>query len=219
MADRRWPDPFVRLIHNSVLKVETIMNNHNDPNAHAVPAVASPNQQWFIGWIIATLAFPLGGGLATVVVGKLQDPLQGLIGGAIAGAMLGLFQYAALRRRLPISWTWMPATALALAIGVSVAVAVFGTSVTIEALVLRAIPTGVVLGVIQAWLLRPYARYAWLWVVAIALLYPLAWWITAQVIGVSVEQGFIVFGASGALAFQTLTGSVLWWLLRNASRS
>ena len=169
---------------------------------------------WGLGWLIAFLGFPIGGALAVALIARLETPLDGIIGGAVAGLVIGAAQWLALRRRLPLGWTWPVATAASMALGLALGVLLFGADTTIEATLLRAIPAGLLIGVAQAWLLRPHARSAALWAIAVPLLYVAAWFITAQVIGGSLNIGFVVFGASGAIAFQALTGVVLWGLLR-----
>ncbi len=173
---------------------------------------------WGFAWLAAFLAFPIGGGVATLLIGKLETPLQGALGGAIAGLVLGLFQMLALRLRIDVNGEWIIATIIALASGVAIGVALFGTATTLEAILLRAVPTALLLGIAQALMLNRYTTLAWLWIPPILVLYPLAWFITTQVIGRNVEQGFIVFGASGAILFQVLNGLVLWWLLRRGSQ-
>ena len=171
-------------------------------------------QNWGIGWVLAFLGFPIGGVLAVALISRLETPLDGLLGGAVAGLAIGAAQWLALRRRLPVDWRWIVTTAVAMGLGLALGVLLFGAATTVEATLLRALPTGLLIGVAQAWLLRTQMRYAALWAVATTLLYVAAWFITAQVIGRSLDIGFVVFGASGAIVFQALTGVVLWGLLR-----
>ena len=147
-------------------------------------------QNWGIGWVLAFLGFPIGGVLAVALISRLETPLDGLLGGAVAGLAIGAAQWLALRRRLPVDWRWIVTTAVAMGLGLALGVLLFGAATTVEATLLRALPTGLLIGVAQAW------------------------FITAQVIGRSLDIGFVVFGASGAIVFQALTGVVLWALLR-----
>jgi hypothetical protein len=48
------------------------------------------------------------------------------------------------------------------------------------------------------------------WLPAVPLAYLIGWSVTTAVIRTSVDTDFSVFGASGALVFQALTGMVLW---------
>jgi hypothetical protein len=68
-------------------------------------------------------------------------------------------------------------------------------------------------GVAQWFVLRQFIQRAPVWIPALALIYVAAWYLTSLVIGESTIEGFYVFGASGALVQQALTGLVLWWLL------
>jgi hypothetical protein len=174
---------------------------------------------WGIGWGIAFLGFPPAGALALLLIGRLDSPLEGLLGGAVAGVVIGAAQMIALRRRIPISSLWIVATAVGLAVGLALTVIFFGAATTLDATLIRALPTGFILGAAQWIVLRRYIARAYAWIGAATLIYPLAWFITAQVIGNSLNEGFVVFGASGALVFQMLMGLVLWGLLRRSVQS
>lgn len=171
------------------------------------------NGQWGIFWIIAFLGFPPGGALALLVVGHLDNPLEGLVGGFLAGVVIGGAQFLALRTRLPLDVGWVIVTALAFAVGVALTTLIFGTETTLEAILIRAPLTGFIIGIAQFLILRDYLHTAWLWIPTVTGVYTLAWYITAQVIRTSINEGFVVFGASGALVYQILTGLTLWWLL------
>ncbi|MDX2076178.1 MAG: hypothetical protein SFZ02_07090 [bacterium] len=173
------------------------------------------NGQWGIFWVIAFLGFPPGGALATLIIGHLNNPLQGILGGFLAGIVIGGAQFLALRGRLAIDAWWIVATAGALAVGVAITVLIFGSETTLEAVVIRAPLTGLLLGMAQFLILRQHVHNAWVWIPVITVVYTLAWYITGVVIKASLDQGFVVFGASGALVYQILTGVTLWWLLRN----
>ncbi len=81
---------------------------------------------------------------------------------------------------------------------------------------MRAPLTGLVLGIAQWWVLRKHVRHALWWIPAVAIVYVIAWFVTAQVIRDSLNEGFVIFGASGALVFQAFLGIVLMLLLRNS---
>ena len=70
---------------------------------------------WLL-WTAGFLAFPIGGVLATALVGRINDLGSALIGGMVAGAVIGTGQWL-VARRLLIPQTWIPATALAMGIG------------------------------------------------------------------------------------------------------
>ncbi|MBC8162293.1 MAG: hypothetical protein H7Z42_13880, partial [Roseiflexaceae bacterium] len=44
-------------------------------------------------WMVTFLGFPLGGAAAYALVRSVDTPLRGLLGGLIAGAILGLAQW------------------------------------------------------------------------------------------------------------------------------
>jgi hypothetical protein len=83
-----------------------------------------------------------------------------------------------------------------------------------EAILLRAPLTGLLVGGAQWFVLRQCVQRAYLWIPALVLLYVAAWYLTSMVIGASIDEGFYIFGASGAMLHQLLTGLGLWWLLR-----
>jgi hypothetical protein len=170
---------------------------------------------WGIGWMIAFLGFPPGGLLASVLIGRLDDPLEGIIGGVAAGILIGTAQTLALRRRLPVDPEWVAATAAGLVVGVSLSVALFGSDTSLNATLMRAPLTGLMIGIAQWLVLRKHVPQAFWWIPTVAVVYVIAWFVTAQVLQDSLDQGFIVFGASGALVFQALTGTVLMLLLRS----
>lgn len=174
------------------------------------------SNRWIIYWIIAFLAFPPAGLLAvTLIGGGMDNAIEGLAGGLIAGLVIGGGQYLALRGTPLGRPVWMLATGIGLGAGVGLATALFGASTAVNDIVLRAPVTGMVLGIAQWLVMRRAVRFsmAW-WVPLLAALFPAAWFVTAQVITTSVNQSFVIFGASGALLFQIVTGAALWRLFR-----
>lgn len=85
---------------------------------------------------------------------------------------------------------------------------------TPEAILLRAPLTGLLVGIAQWFVLRQFVQRAPVWIPALALIYVASWYLTSLVIGESINEGFYIFGASGALVHQALTGLVVWRLLR-----
>ncbi len=71
----------------------------------------------FLWWMPSFLGFPLGGGLALVLAGPVEEVLPGALAGALAGATIGGAQWLVLRRFLRIGLEWILATALGVAIG------------------------------------------------------------------------------------------------------
>ncbi len=90
-------------------------------------------------WVPTFLAFPLGGLLAMLLVGSLDDPLTGAAGGLLAAS-----------RRVAVAWTAITAAS-----------------------------------------------------------WSVAWLVSWAVIGINADQGFYVFGSSGAVVATVLTGLAL----------
>ena len=174
--------------------------------------------RWVLAWVGAFLAYPIGGLITSLVFGRLDNAAEGILGGVVVGLVVGAAQYFALRGRLAVDWRWIAATTVGIVVGIGASIALFGTENTMDAILRRALLTGLVLGIAQWGLLRQYARRAWLWVPVVTVMYGIAWAVTAQVIATNVDQGFVVFGSSGALVFQLVTGLVLWRMLAGEQR-
>jgi hypothetical protein len=162
------------------------------------------------GWALAFLGFPLGGLASLGLVGGVESVLDGVIGGAACGAVLGAVQWLVLRRRLSLPRSWIVATSLGMAGGLALGVGLFGAS-TAGSVLLRGFSTGLVIGLAQWAALRSSLPRAWVWVPTVAAGWALGWTVS-RAIGLDLTPNFAVFGASGALAFQALTGLVLAWL-------
>jgi uncharacterized membrane protein len=134
----------------------------------------------------------------------------------VAGAVIGTGQWLVARRLLEAK-TWIPATAVAMGIGLAVGAWVVGYGTSLGELALMGAITGIPLGVAQAYLLRDRVANAWVWAAAMPLLWALGWTVSTF-IGVSVDNQFAVFGASGAITFMALSG-VLLDRLRAATNS
>jgi hypothetical protein len=162
------------------------------------------------GWALAFLGFPLGGLASLGLVGGVESVLDGVIGGAACGAVLGAVQWLVLRRRLSLPRSWIVATSLGMAGGLALGVGLFGAS-TAGSVLLRGFSTGLVIGLAQWAALRSSLPRAWVWVPTVTAGWALGWAVS-RAIGLDLTPNFAVFGASGALAFQALTGLVLAWL-------
>jgi len=161
---------------------------------------------WLL-WTAGFLAFPIAGALATAVTGRINDFSSALVGGMVAGAVIGTGQWLVARRLLEAQ-TWIPATALAMGIGLAIGAWVVGYGTSLGELVLMGAITGIPLGVAQAYLLRDRVANAWVLAAAVPLLWALGWTVSTF-IGVSVDNQFAVFGASGAITFMALSGVLL----------
>jgi hypothetical protein len=161
---------------------------------------------WLL-WTAGFLAFPIGGALATGATGRINDVGSALIGGLVAGAVIGTGQWLVARRLLDPQ-TWIPATAVAMGIGLMVGAWAVGYGTSLGELALMGFITGIPLGVAQAYLLRDRVASAWVWAAAVPLLWALGWAVTTAG-GIDVDQQFAVFGAYGAITFMALSGILL----------
>jgi hypothetical protein len=175
-------------------------------------------RRFLLWWMLAFLGFPIGGLLAFVLVGSVDGAVSGALGGALAGAVIGAAQWSALRGHLRVGPEWILATALGVAIGDAVGALLTGAGTGLGALLVTGLATGVAVGLLQWGLaLRGRLPLASLWAPVVAVAWPLGWTVP-WAIGVDVERGYYVFGASGALVFAALTGVAMLLMLRGRTR-
>jgi hypothetical protein len=155
----------------------------------------------FMRWLPTFLAFPAGGFLAMGVVGSLEGPVSAAAGGLVAGAVIGAAQWLA----LGTTKRWIAYTAGAMAAGSAVAAVVTGAGTEVQDLVITGLIAGGAVGAAQATILG--SAY---WAAVTAASWSLAWLVSYAVIGANADQGFIVFGSSGALVATLIT----WLALR-----
>jgi hypothetical protein len=174
--------------------------------------------RFFPWWMLAFLGFPLGGFLAIVLVGSVQGAVSGALGGVLAGAVIGAAQWLVLRGHLRVGPEWILATALGVAIGDALGALLTGAGTSLGALLVTGLATGVAVGLLQWGLvLRGRLPLAGLWAPVVAVAWPVGWTVT-WAIGVDVERGYYVFGASGALVFAAITGLAMLLMLRGRTR-
>jgi hypothetical protein len=149
-----------------------------------------------VRWIVLGLSFPIGGLIVFTALGPVTTPGLALGGGALAGLVIGAAESWALRLPLP---RWTLATSIGLAIGSLLAA--FVTPVLGEGVlstIVGALISGLVTAGAQLLAGPPLARPLWL------LVRTAAWivgWVVSLFLAINVEQGFIVFGSTGALVF------------------
>jgi hypothetical protein len=166
-------------------------------------------------WMVTFAGFPLGGLTAELVVGPVDGPAAAVLGGLITGTILGAVQAWGLGPRRPDPVRWAAATGLGLAVGLGVGAAVVDYGTGLSDLVVQGAVSGAAVGIAQAVVLRPrLGRIAAAWPLALAAVWAAGWAITTS-IGVQVEDGFTVFGSSGAITVTALT-SVLPLLLERS---
>jgi hypothetical protein len=173
-----------------------------------LPAASFNRVPFWFKWFLAFLGFPIGGLLAQGLTAGVQSPLEGLIGGAAAGAVIGAAQWLALRERWRISKLWIPASAGGLGVGLLFAVSAFGTDTSGNALLYRGLTVGAGVALMQAWLLRRAGLESRPWLLTVTFSYAIGWAVT-RAAGVDLSPDFAVFGATGAWAFQMLTALAL----------
>lgn len=170
--------------------------------------------RWFWpAWGAAFLGFPIGGAAAYLLLGPIETIGSAAVAGTVAGAAIGAAQWLVLRRRLPLSALWVLATAGAMAIGLGVGQVLLGDDTAMQPLLLRGLMTGAAVGAAQAVLLRGVLPTPWVWAVVVTIAWVLGWSVTAAA-GIDLPRKWAVFGASGALTFQLVTGLILAYRLR-----
>jgi hypothetical protein len=165
-------------------------------------------------WPLAILVgFPIGGLIANVIVGPVDSPGAALLGGVLAGAVIGAAQWLALRGVVP--WIWIAATSAGMAAGLTAGAVLVDYGIGRADLVVMGAVTGVGVGGLQAVVLarQGISGAAW-WAVANPPAWALGWLVTSYVITSNVDEQFTNFGAGGALLFAVLTGLLLTSLLR-----
>jgi hypothetical protein len=158
-------------------------------------------------WLPTFLASPLGGFLAIEVVGSRVDPASAAAGGLIAGAVIGIGQWLALRPS-GIGRRWAAYTAGAMAAGTALAAAVTGAGTEIADLMVDGAITGASVGAAQSVLLGRAGTARVAWAAVTSATWALGWLVTGTV-SVDAEHGHHAFGSSGALLVTVLTGLAL----------
>ncbi len=175
-----------------------------------VPALSGSGRQLLLRWLAAILGFPIGGYIGHLIGGPAATVPAALISGVIAGAIIGAGQAIALGLLRPQALAlWAGATAIGLAAALAAVTAVIGQIDTqLNAIVLGAV-SGVALGGGQALvLMRERVANAWVWILTSGVAWAVGWAVTSG-IGVALAAGWPVYGLSGALVSQVITGVVL----------
>jgi hypothetical protein len=176
----------------------------------------STNRRFWLFWILAFLSFPIAGVLAIFVV-PVTTSVRALIAGAIAGGALGLVQWLILKSRLSsLSIWWVAATSIGFAIGLAIGTAFLGSEIAGNELLWRGAITGLCIGIAQWIILRQVLPLpqSIIWIGVVSLGWALGWFVT-RATGIDLSLKWYVFGMSGALTFQLLTGLALYFLLRS----
>jgi hypothetical protein len=174
--------------------------------------LAKGSWRFWMFWVVAFLSFPVAGLLANLV-GSVDTPARALLAGAIAGAELGFIQWLILRSRLSLPFAWVVATSIGMGAGLAISTVFLGSETAGSPLLWRGLITGAFMGLAQWLVLRPIVPQSVVWVAVVGVGWSIGWWITRSA-GIDLSPKWSVFGVSGALAFQLLTGLVLYFLLR-----
>jgi len=166
------------------------------------------NVKGWLLWTAAFVSFPIAGIAAGLAVGRINDAIAALVGGLVAGAVIGFGQWLAARRLLGDPLAWIAATAAAMGIGLLAGAWAVGYGTSIGELALMGAITGVPVGAVQGFLLRDRVARSWAWAAAMPLLWALGWTVTTAA-GIGVDRQYAVFGAFGAITFMALSGVVL----------
>lgn len=170
------------------------------------PTIRTSWQRTAARWMITFVGFPLGGLLASLVVGPVDSPMAAILGGLLTGLVLGAAQWWGLgSRNRPSALRWIAATSVGLAVGLGLGTALVGYGTTLGAIVVQGAVCGLAVGASQAFVLRSrLGRLALAWPPALAAVWAGGWAITTSV-GVAVGDQFTVFGSSGALVVTAAT--------------
>ena len=172
--------------------------------------------RFWLFWVLAFLSFPIAGLLANLV-GSVTTSVRAILAGAIAGATLGLVQWLVLKSQLSLPIWWVVATSLGMAVGLAVSTVLLGSETAGNELLWRAAITGLCMGIAQWIVLRqvlPLPQSV-IWIGVVAVSWALGWFVT-RAAGIDLSPKWSVFGVSGALTFQLLTGLALYFLFRSS---
>ena len=177
----------------------------------------SVSWRFWLFWVFAFLGFPIAGLLANLV-GSVTTPARAILAGLIAGAVLGLIQWLALKSRLPLLpvW-WVVATSAGMAVGLAISTALLGSETAGSELLWRGVITGVSIGAAQFIVLQrvlPLPQ-SLVWIGVVGLVWALGGFVTRSA-GIDLSPKWSVFGASGALTFQLVSGLAIYFMLRTA---
>jgi hypothetical protein len=177
------------------------------------PPASQPTflRTWLV-WTAGFLVFPVAGLAGTAVAGRVDSPMAALLGGLVAGLVLGAGQALVSRRRLDPR-RWIPATAIGMGLGLLLGALVVGYRTSLTDLAVMGAVTGIVLGVAQAVALPRRTRTRWAWAALMPALWSLGWVVSTLILTTSVDAQFTIFGASGAFTFTALSGLLLHRLL------
>jgi hypothetical protein len=159
------------------------------------------------------LGFPIGGYVANLLAGPVDSVGNAILGGLIAGAVIGSAQWLALRH--VVSWHWIAATSIGMSVGLTAGAALVDYGIGRTELQLMGAVMGAVVGGLQtAVLSRSRISGAAWWALANPPAWALAWLVSSYVIRANIDERFTNFGASGCLVFAIITTPLLEVMFR-----
>jgi hypothetical protein len=102
-----------------------------------------------------------------------------------------------------------------MAVGLAIGTALLGSETGGNELLWRAAITGLCIGIAQWIVLRQVLPQSIIWIGVMAIAWTVGWFITRRA-GIDLSYKWAVFGASGALVFQFLTGLAFYFLFRSS---
>jgi hypothetical protein len=165
-------------------------------------------------WPIAILiSFPIAGYLADLVVDGVDSVGAAMLGGFIAGLVIGAAEWFVLRRW--VSWLWIAATSIGMGAGLIAGAALVDYGISRGDVLLMGAVTGLGVGALQALVLaKSQVSGALWWAIANPPIWALGWFVTSYVITKNIQDQFTNFGASGSIVFGLLTWLLLAMLFR-----
>jgi hypothetical protein len=168
-------------------------------------------------WVTVAFAFPIAGFAGGAISGPVDTAAVALLGGALTGAGLGAVQWWAARGAFGPPAPWVIAAAVGYGAGLAGGASVVGFDTDTGSLALMGLISGASIGVAQGTVLAQEGdrRLGLAWGAAMPVLFGLGWAATSA-IGISVEDQFTVFGATGSFLFMLLSGLLLARCTREA---
>jgi len=156
-------------------------------------------------WLATFVGFPAAGGAARLCVGDVDDVPAAIIGGLVAGAVLGTVQVFVggvdSRDRL----RWILASAGGLSLGLAAGARSVDFNTDAASLATMGAICGAAVGIAQALSVPMHTRDRLAWALVTPLLWTVGWLVTSQVI-VDADRQHATFGSSGALLVTALSG-------------
>lgn len=150
-----------------------------------------------IRWTPTFLAFPIAGVLSKLFFGSASTVAKSVGGGLVVGLVVGLIQFAALKK-YGVTSSWIAATAIAVMIAGLINSYAFSFKFDSTSLAGSGLIAGLLVGLGQSLSQSRELKFVALWSIATTIAWGVAWFITSKVI-VDPESQYHIFGSSGAI--------------------